>query len=195
MTDETTNPNRWTAEVHMQAGTNGTGYAVWLYERGQYHGNIYLGLQADCDKLAEQINRPAPTAPADDLPPGYIGWNGETWAMPGAPGIVGWEWTDPSFGSGWHACEGGCAIDSMNPTKVRPITPAEPVTEWVPVLDAIKNGRVLIAPDGSLMETKGHEVLVYLGRSGRWRCMYDDAGHAEAKRPHADADGKVEVQR
>lgn len=297
MTDETTNPNRWTAKVHMQAGTNWAGYAVWLYERDEYHGNIYLGTQADCRKLAEQINRPAhatndqivaacgandywwrnhstgryyagptlsgdgsinwpdpaptapvahdspptgptasvddgevwltregdgwrlgvqvdergnyvshlltadeaamlfvaaaPTAPADDLPPGVERISdGTLWIRldPDRTEKVlpdDYEWLSDT----------AVEMDEPVMVQVRPITPAEPATEWVPVLDAIKNGRVLIAPDGSLMETKGHEVLVYLGRSGRWRCMYDDAGHAEAKRPHADADGKVEVQR
>jgi len=134
-------------------------------------------------------------APADDLPPGVERISdGTLWAMPHA--VIPDDYEARSATGGW----GDPNINrSPNrrayPSEVRPITPAEPVTEWVPVLDAIKNGRVLIAPDGSLMETKGHEVLVYLGRSGRWRCMYDDAGHAEAKRPHADADGKVEVQR
>jgi len=144
-------------------------------------------------------------APADDLPPGVERISDGTYICRGIDIPEGWGFYGPAESISasedesrpwwdWRDRETDVRTGNVY-YQVRPVTPAEPATEWVPVLDAIKNGRVLIAPDGSLMETKGHEVLVYLGRSGRWRCMYDDAGHAEAKRPHADADGKVEVQR
>jgi len=166
-------------------------------------GNPATGAKArPCDCGYEAT---APTAPADDLPPGVERISDGTYICRGIDIPEGWGFYGPAESISasedesrpwwdWRDRETDVRTGNVY-YQVRPVTPAEPATEWVPVLDAIKNGRVLIAPDGSLMETKGHEVLVYLGRSGRWRCMYDDAGHAEAKRPHADADGKVEVQR
>jgi hypothetical protein len=111
VTDETTNPNRWAAEL-----VNGGGGLAWLrLTSGDAVVNTAHLFQADAESLAEQINRPAPTAPADDLP--------VTRPCPLCSGdrLV----PNPLSASGWSPCR-------CNSGRI----PAKPATEWVPWWEA-----------------------------------------------------------
>lgn len=68
----------------------------------------------------------------------------------------------------------------------------EPRTEWVPVWDAVKQGRMAVTPDGKGFDLGRGDVLIYPTSDGG-RIMGDDAGHPKENRPVVSPDGKVEV--
>lgn len=73
---------------------------------------------------------------------------------------------------------------------------AEPVpeTERVNVWDALMNERTAIGCDGTPMELRRGQTILYTRvDGGGGRLMYDDASHPEDKRPLVAPDGTVEV--
>lgn len=75
---------------------------------------------------------------------------------------------------------------------------AEPVpeTERVNVWDALMNERTAIGCDGTPMELRRGQTILYTRvDGGGGRLMYDDASHPEDKRPLVAPDGTVEVLR
>jgi len=173
VTDETTNPNRWTAEVHMQAGTNGREYAAWLYDGGRYIGKPVHGMEKDCNAFAKQINRPAPTAPADDLPPGV---ERDYHLTPNAEMPDGWRATEVS-GLPTHVTKWGTRVPIER-------IPAEPATEWAPWWEAFNDELPLVRWGGQHIKNAQKQASgVFLSTWGLFPAI------------RVDADGKVEVQR
>lgn len=93
--NEPTDPNRWTAEVKMEAGTNGTGFVVHMFDGGQYQKVIYCGTEQACHDFAKWFNRTVPAAPEVDLDELKARWpEGFCWCP---------DDEDERHGTGWHS--------------------------------------------------------------------------------------------
>lgn len=135
-------------------------------------------------RIIDENEDDAPAADPESLPPGVR----RAFVLDAGAGCPdGWERRNTGSRDEWIYLGNG----TMAAVEVRPVP--EPETERVPVLDAIATGRTLVGADGTPMDTgDGSDVLVYR-KNGRWRVMYDDAGHPVERRPVADPDGTVEV--
>ncbi len=109
--------------------------------------------EAVADELVRRINGPQPS----DLPDGYhVAPNGETWALPGAMSVKGWDWWDED--GEWLPCSGGkwVTVDPWFARKVRR-TP-EPPPVMIPAdtlsVDVLVDARDTIdawAPDAHII--------------------------------------------
>lgn len=189
MTDKT-NTNRWTAELEK----DGSLWFACIY----YGGRRFMRLEMPCRDaavdLVDRINNSAPTAPADDLPPGVERISDGTYLCRGIDIPEGWDFYGPAESIAasedesrpwwdWRDRETDVRTGHVY-YQVRPITPAEPATEWVPWWEALRDRRTLacgtVATDTGLPDD---------GSPGRWVGKWRD--ESEIVR----ADGKVEVQR
>jgi hypothetical protein len=170
MADET-NPNRWTAEVRWISG-----WAVQLKHPTLAMRSLWCDTEEQANKLTEQINRPAPTTPADDQPPGVVYVVRHQYCVHGVyadpEAAVAAYLALPDGDKGWSKQE---II----------ITPAEPATEWVPLHEALRDCRKIQANGVAWVDCRQVRML-----DGRVQVGTPGIGWALV-----NADGKVEVQR
>jgi hypothetical protein len=136
------------------------------------------------DWVAEFLLPHLAAAPVDDLPEGVR----QTLVLDAGHDVPpGWErrWSRRRNYQ-WTIAPNG--VDN-GPVEVRKVPAPEP--DMVPVLDAIAAKRTLIGADGTLIETSDNDDVIVYRKAGRWRVMYNDAGHAEESRAVADESGRV----
>ena len=142
-----------------------------------FKGRVWCNDEAKAQALIDRVN-------TEPLPDGVYRFRGAFMLAAGLAVPEGWERYPRSV----EVWSGRSA--TLRHGQVRPVPPA-PATERVPILQAVEQRRTAVGPDGSHVELD--DVVIVYFRDGRWRLMFDDAGHAEERRPVAAADGTVEV--